>query len=423
MSPTARRILLACAVVVVIVVAAVALFTDDGGDKTSTSSGSSSSSSSSAPETTGATTTAPAVTSPAGMPPVIDPRNIYSQQAAGMLDPRVVHDRPMVYVPNGLSNTVTMIDPATKAVVGSFPAQREPQHIVPSYDLRTLWELNNQGYSLIPINPVDGTPGAAIPVDDPYNLYFTPDGSEAIVVAEAFKRLDFRDPHTMELHSSLSIPDCDGINHSDYSADGRYAIFTCEFNGKLVKIDMVDRKVVGFLDLVPPAGVTISGPTQPQDIRAKADGRTFYAADMKSGGVYVVDGESLTQTAFIPTGPGAHGLNPSRDGKVMYVANRGASSLNSTPPHGPGSVSVIDMATDAVTATWAVPGGGSPDMGNITADGKELWLSGRYDSEVYVFDLVQGGFLTRIAVDNGPHGLTVWPQPGRFSLGHTGNMR
>ncbi|MEO7555668.1 MAG: hypothetical protein ABIV94_03570, partial [Acidimicrobiales bacterium] len=69
------------------------------------------------------------------------------------------------------------------------------------------------------------------------------------------------------------------------------------------------------------------------------------------------------------------------------------------------------------------PNGGSPDMGNITADGKELWLSGRYDSEVYVFDLVKGGFLTRIAVGGGPHGLTVWPQPGRFSLGHTGNMR
>jgi YVTN family beta-propeller protein len=357
------------------------------------------------------------------MPPVADPRNIYSQQGAGMLDPRVAKDRPMVYVPNGLSNTVTMIDPATKKVVGTFEAQREPQHIVPSYDLRTLWELNNQGYSLIPNNPVDGTPGAAIPVDDPYNLYFTPDGGEAIVVAEAFKRLDFRDPHTMELHSSLSIPECDGINHSDYNADGSYVIFTCEFNGKLVKIDMATRTVVGFLDLVPPAGVTVSGATQPQDIRAKADGHTFYAADMKSGGVYVVDGDSFTQTAFIPTGPGAHGLNPSRDGKVMYVANRGASSLSSTPPHGPGSVSVIDMATDKVTATWEVPGGGSPDMGNITADGTELWLSGRYDSEVYVFDLVKGGFLTRIAVDNGPHGLTVWPQPGRFSLGHTGNMR
>ncbi len=145
---------------------------------------------------------------------------------------------------------------------------------------------------------------------------------------------------------------------------------------------------------------------------------------MKSGGVFVVDGASFTQTGFIPTGVGAHGLNPSRDGKSMYVANRGSSTLDSTPAHGPGSVSVIDMATNTVTANWPVPNGGSPDMGNINADGTELWLSGRYDSEVYhVFDLVKGGFETRIPVQNGPHGLTVWPQPGRFSLGHTGNMR
>jgi DNA-binding beta-propeller fold protein YncE len=92
-------------------------------------------------------------------------------------------------------------------------------------------------------------------------------------------------------------------------------------------------------------------------------------------------------------------------------------------PGGPGSVSVLDAATGKVTATWPIPGGGSPDMGNPTADGKELWLSGRFDSEVYVFDTATGRLLARIPVAPGPHGLTVWPQPGRFSLGHTGNMR
>jgi hypothetical protein len=74
-------------------------------------------------------------------------------------------------------------------------------------------------------------------------------------------------------------------------------------------------------------------------------------------------------------------------------------------------------------ADWPIPGGGSPDMGNITADGTQLWLGGRYDGEVYVFDLVHGQLSARIKVGVNPHGLTVWPQPGRFNLGHTGNMR
>ena len=62
-------------------------------------------------------------------------------------------------------------------------------------------------------------------------------------------------------------------------------------------------------------------------------------------------------------------------------------------------------------------------MGNVSADGKELWLSGRFDYEVYVFDTATGKLTHRIKVERGPHGLTVWPQPGRYSLGHTGNMR
>jgi len=36
---------------------------------------------------------------------------------------------------------------------------------------------------------------------------------------------------------------------------------------------------------------------------------------------------------------------------------------------------------------------------------------------------VSAGEVVTIAVGKEPHGLAVWPQPGRYSLGHTGNMR
>jgi YVTN family beta-propeller protein len=85
-------------------------------------------------------------------------------------------------------------------------------------------------------------------------------------------------------------------------------------------------------------------------------------------------------------------------------------------------VSVLDFATRKVLTTWPMPGGGSPDMGNVSVDGKTLWLSGRYDNVVYAIDTATGK-VTSIAVGKEPHGLTVWPQPGRYSLGHTGNMR
>jgi DNA-binding beta-propeller fold protein YncE len=92
------------------------------------------------------------------------------------------------------------------------------------------------------------------------------------------------------------------------------------------------------------------------------------------------------------------------------------------PPKGKGSVSVIDFATRKVTTNWPIPGGGSPDMGNLSIDGNTLWLSGRYDNAVYKID-TNTGQVKIIPVKTEPHGLTVWPQPGRYSLGHTGNLR
>jgi len=352
-----------------------------------------------------------------GMPPVVDPTNLYSETRADKLSPAVARALPRVYVPNLRSNDVWVIDQATRKVVDRFRVGVNPQHVVPSYDLKTLWVTNNaEGRtdgSLTPIDPTTGKPGKAIAVDDPYNMYFTPDGRSAIVVAEALKRLDFRDPQTMALQYSLAVRECGGINHADFSIDGRFAVFTCEFQGSLAKIDLVGRTVVSYLRL--------SKGGMPQDIRISPDGTVFFVADMKAGGVFVIDGETFKELGFIKTGIGAHGLYPSRDGTRLYVANRGSSHVGG-PPHGKGSVSVIDFAARQVVATWPIPAGGSPDMGNVSVDGTVLWLSGRYDNVVYAIDTTTGQ-VASIAVGKEPHGLAVWPQPGRYSLGHTGNMR
>jgi YVTN family beta-propeller protein len=352
-----------------------------------------------------------------GMPPVADPSNLYSETRSDKLSASVAGALPRVYVPNLKSNDVYVIDPATLKVVDRFRVGINPQHIVPSYDLKTLWVTNNaEGRtdgSLTPIDPKSGKPGMSIAVDDPYNMYFSPDGRSAIVVAEALKRLDFRDPQTMALQRSIPVPQCAGINHADFSIDGKFAVFTCEFQGSLAKIDLVGSTVVGYLKL--------SKGGMPQDIRASPDGKIFYVADMKADGIFVIDGDSFKEIGFIPTGVGTHGLYPSRDGTKLYVANRGSNHIHGKP-HGKGSVSVVDFASRRVVANWPIPGGGSPDMGNVSADGKVLWLSGRYDNVVYAIDTTSGE-VRKIAVGKEPHGLTVWPQPGRYSLGHTGNLR
>ena len=347
-----------------------------------------------------------------------DTVNLYAAAGANGLSPRAAQARPLVYVPNSKDGTVTVIDAPSYRVLRTFPTGALPQHVVPSYDLTTLWVANNLGGTLTPIDPTTGQEGASVPVDDPYNLYFTPDGRFAIVVAERRRRLDFRDAHTMTLVQSLPVQ-CKGVDHMEFTADGRFGVATCEFSGQLVKVDLEARAVLGYLTLDPGG---LDSTAMPQDIRSSPDGRVFYVADMKANGVFLVDPEAFRRVGFIPTGRGTHGIYPSRDGRLLYITNRG---WNTTAGgrRGPGSVTVLDPRTEQIVATWVVPGGGSPDMGNVTADGKELWVSGRYDEEVYVFDTGTGHLTHRIKVGREPHGLCVWPQPGRYSLGHTGNMR
>jgi YVTN family beta-propeller protein len=330
--------------------------------------------------------------------------NVYAADASGALTGAARLAIPRIYVPNSQSDTVDEIDPATMKVVAHFSVGTLPQHVVPAYDLKTLYVTNDLSNSLTPINPRTGKPGRPIPVDDPYNMYFTPDGRYAIVVAERLHRLDFRNAHTFALHHSLNVP-CAGVDHMDFSADGSYLIASCEFSGQLVKIDVAEQRVVGTVTL--PDGS--SG--MPQDVKLSPDGRVFYVADMAAGGIWEVNGNSFKVTGFIRTGAGAHGLYPSRDARFLYISNRTA-----------GTISVLSFATRRVVATWTIPGG-SPDMGGVSSDGAVLWLSGRYNSEVYAISTRTGKLLARIPVGNGPHGLCVWPQPGRYSLGHTGILR
>ncbi len=338
------------------------------------------------------------------MPPVTDPHDIYAADRSNDLAPAVRNFPQRVYVPNTESNSLVVIDPTTYKVIGRYKVGRQPQHVTPSWDLKTLWVLNDKGNSLTHIDPATGKPGHTVKVADPYNMYYTPDGRFAIVVAEQRERLEFYNAETMKLAHQLWVP-CKGVDHMDFSANGRYLIASCEFSGAVIKVDVASQKLLGRLPLDSPKDM-------PQDVKTAPDGSVFYVADMMANGVHVVDGESLRQVGFIPTGKGAHGEYVSRDSKIMYVTNRGE-----------GSISLVDLDTRKVVRKWQLPGGGSPDMGGVSSDGKVLWLSGRYNSEVYAIDTADGHLLARIPVDHGPHGLCIYPQPGRYSLGHTGVFR
>ncbi|MFF7412765.1 YncE family protein [Streptomyces lydicus] len=339
-----------------------------------------------------------------GMPPLLDEHDLYAADRPGRLVPQVKDYPARIYVPNTGSDTVSVIDPKTYKVIETIPVGVQPQHVVPSWDLKTLWVNNNRGHDLTPIDPATGKAGEPVKVHDPYNLYFTPNGKYAIVMASMDRQLVFRDPHTMEIRKTLPVS-CAGVNHADFSPDGRYFIVSCEFSGELLKVDTEKMKVIGQ-EKLPFDGA------MPQDVKISPDGKTWYIADMMADGIWVMNGDSFNRPKLMPTGKGAHGLYVSRDSRYMYVSNRGE-----------GSISLLDFKTGKLVDKWHIRGGGSPDMGGLSTDGKVLWLSGRYNSEVYALDTRTGKTLAKIPVGEGPHGLAVYPQPGRYSLGHTGIFR
>jgi YVTN family beta-propeller protein len=347
----------------------------------------------SAPSTDSSTST-PASTAP-------KPFNAYEFTQANQLDPSVAGIPTRVYVPNGESNTVTVIDPATFEILETFPVGRLPQHVVPSHNMDVLYVNNNQGNTLTPIDPRTGARLPDIPIDDPYNLYFSPDGTKAIVMAERNNQVDFYDPNSWSLIKHLNIPHR-GVNHAEFSPDGKTMIASCEFSGYLVRIDVDTMEITGELN--------VGG--KPVDLKLSPDGGVVYNANENRDGISIVDWQSpeMRELQFIATGDGTHGLYPSRDGKQLYISNRLG-----------GSVSVLDFATNQIVDTWHI--GGSPDMGGVSTDGTQLWLSGRYNSEVYVIDTKTGALIRKIPVGKGPHGLAYFPQPGRYSMGHTGNFR
>ena len=320
--------------------------------------------------------------------------------------PQLASLPPRVYVPDERSGQVTVIDPSTLKVIATFGTGTYPEHVTPDWDLSRLLVSNMSSSTITIIDPATERPAGILHAPTPYDVYFTPDGTRAIVVNDyispanvKLNGLWFYDRRTWKRLGWVGIPWM-GADDLDLSADGTYLLVSCEYSGMVAKVDTRTMRVVG--------SVRVGG--LPRDVRLAPDGSVFFVTNESLHGVTVVDPVSMSVVGFIKTGAGAHGIEFSRDASKAYVNNRSA-----------GTVSVVDVATRTVINTWSV--GGSPDEMVLSPNGEQLWIANRYNNSVSVVDTRSGVVIATIPVGAAPHGLTFWPQPGRFSIGQNGNMR
>jgi DNA-binding beta-propeller fold protein YncE len=350
--------------------------------------------------TPGAAPPAPVVGEPAAAPtPLPAPPNVWAATASNEIPAAVADLPPRVYVPHELGGDIAVIDPLSMQIVDRYWVGRTPHHVAPAYDLSQLYVNVMDSSYLTVIDPRSGRPTGTLPAAVPYNLYFTPDGSKAVIAAERFNRLDFHNPQTWEVIARVPIPGS-GVDHMDFSADGSYLLVSCEFGGQVVKVGTNPPAVLGVY----------RGGRLPIDVKLNPEGTHFFVADQGRNGVIIIEPESMTEVGFLPTGRGAHGMAISRDTRALYVTNRLA-----------GTMSVIDFSAWGIAKTWNI--GGSPDMVQVSPDGQQIWTSARNHGHVIVVDSNSGGVIARIPTGAAPHGLTYFPQPGRFSIGHNGVYR
>ena len=99
-----------------------------------------------------------------GMPPVANPDNIYADAGTDMLSPAVRGVPYRIYVPNSGGSTVTVIDPATYTVIDTYQTGDNPQHVVPAYNMRTLYATNDLGSRDVVHRPAPrGGPARRVP--------------------------------------------------------------------------------------------------------------------------------------------------------------------------------------------------------------------------------------------------------------------
>jgi YVTN family beta-propeller protein len=284
---------------------------------------------------------------------------------------------------NSRDASVSLIDQQSFREVGRVDVGKEPHHLYPMPDGKTLIVANALSNDLHFLEPATGKVlGRLRGIDDPYQLAFSPDEKWFVTAALRLDRVDVYawDGKDKKLVRQIPLPKAP--SHVWFAPDSRTVYATLQESDEIAAIDVTTQTVLWK---------TKTG-RQTAGIVVSPDGKRLFVGVMGEDHVEVIDTASRQTVARIRTGKGAHNFRGMGDKRRLLVSNR----VDNT-------VSVIDMVDLKVVDRFTVPGG--PDCMELTADGRLLWVTSRFAKQVTVVDMATKQVVRTIPVGRSPHGI------------------
>ncbi|MBL8375642.1 beta-propeller fold lactonase family protein [Accumulibacter sp.] len=290
---------------------------------------------------------------------------------------------------NSADGTISLIDTETYAVTGKMNVCKEPHHLMPTPDDKSVIVACAASNQLVFFDPHTGQEQKRIrDISDPYQLGYSPNRKWFVATSLRLDRVDIYDPQDFRLIARLPAPKTP--SHMAFDDASQFVFVTLQDSNEVMAISLPTQKIAWVMPVAAtPAGIVMS-----------PDNRYLLVACMGEGVVEVIDWRYRQSVKKVATAPAAHNLQPKGDGRHFYVSNRSVD----------GSISLLDTQTMAVVGKYEVPGG--PDDMMVRADGKELWATARFARKVQVIDLATGKLKRSIPVGSSPHGV--------FFLNHAG---
>jgi DNA-binding beta-propeller fold protein YncE len=289
----------------------------------------------------------------------------------------------LAIVLNSRDASMSLIDQKTFAEVGRLDAGKEPHHLYPKPDGKSLIVANAMSNDLMFLDPVDGKLQRRMHgVDDPYQIGFSPDQKWFVSVGLRLDRVDLYRYDGRDIALARRIALGKAPSHVWFSADSRYAFVTLQESDEIAAIDLQRQELAWKMKVG----------KQPAGIIGTPDDRLLLVGIMGEDYVEAIDWRSQKTVARIRTGKGAHNFRGLGDRRHVFVSNRVENTI-----------SKLDTTTLKIVETYAVPGG--PDCMEVTDDRRQLWVTSRFIKQVSVIDLEQRKLVRAIPVGRSPHGI------------------